>query len=139
MRITVSDVAPSRSRGFSLIEAAVAVALLSIATAFSLPRLHRLANMPVAEQNAPHNVVPAAAPPPSAGKVKLINLIHGRPANSTGRVFIDWGDFGSRTELNSPALANSDAPSGEKAPTSVSTQRSGKSATAGANFGTNRQ
>jgi len=135
MRITVSDVAPSRNKDFSLVEVAAAVALLSIAIAFSLPRVNRLAShLPPMAQNAPHNAAPSTTPPPGAVKVKLINLIRGYPANGTGRVFIDWGDFGISTEPNFNALAKSDAPSGEKPSASVDTRRSGKSGAAGPNL-----
>lgn len=138
MRITVADAAPSRNKGFSLVEVAVAVALLSIATAFSLPRVNRLAShLPAVAQNAPPNVAPSAAPPPSGVKVKLLNLIHGHPANGTGRMIIDWGDFGTSTEPNFHTLATSNAPSGEKTSASAHTPRSGKSAAAGPNLDTN--
>ena len=82
----------SRSnKGFSLIEVAVAVALLSIATAFSLPRVNRLAIL--AAVDAPHldahsaypqHPAPGSEAPPAAVKVKLINLILGSPPTALG-------------------------------------------------------
>jgi prepilin-type N-terminal cleavage/methylation domain-containing protein len=138
MRITVADAASSRNKGFSLVEVAVAVALLSIATAFSLPRVNRLAShLPAVSQNAPPDVAPSAARPPSGVKVKLLNLIHGFPARGTGRVIIDWGDFGTGTEANFHAPATSSAPSGEKTAAFADTPQSGKSAAAGPNLETN--
>ncbi len=135
----------SRSnKGFSLIEVAVAVALLSIATAFSLPRVNRLAIL--AAVDAPHldahsaypqHPAPGSEAPPAAVKVKLINLILGSPANGTGRVVIDWGGFATTAEPNFHALAKTDAPSGKKDFLSGDAPQSAKSAAASTNLETN--
>lgn len=142
-----SCVPPSRYKGFSLIEVAVAVALLSIATAFSLPRVNRLASHAlVIAPDAPHNDAPGAYPqhpapgaeaPSGAVKVKLINLIRGYPANGTGRVLIDWGGFATTAEPNFHALTKAEAPSGEKCSPSGDAPQSAKSAAARANLATN--
>jgi prepilin-type N-terminal cleavage/methylation domain-containing protein len=139
----ISCVSRSRNKGFSLIEVAVAVALLSIATAFSLPRVNRLAiHAPV---DAPHIDAPSAYPqhrapgseaPPAAVKAKLINLILGYPANGTGRVVIDWGGFATTAEPNFHALTKADAPSGEKYSPSGDAPQSAKSAAASTNLET---
>jgi prepilin-type N-terminal cleavage/methylation domain-containing protein len=142
-----SCVPPSRYKGFSLIEVAVAVALLSIATAFSLPRVIRLArHAPVVALDAPHNDAPGAYPRHSAvgaevtsGAVrsKLINLIRGYPANDTGRVLTDWGGFATAGEPNFHALTKADALSGEKYSPSGDAPQSAKSAAARTNLKTN--
>jgi prepilin-type N-terminal cleavage/methylation domain-containing protein len=138
-----SCVSRSRNKGFSVIEVAFAVALLSIATAFSLPRVNRLAiHAPV---DAPHNDAPSAYPqhpapgadaPPAGVKVKVINLILGYPANGTGRVLIDWGGFATTTEPNFHALTKADAPSGRKYFPTGDAPHSAKSAAASANLET---
>jgi prepilin-type N-terminal cleavage/methylation domain-containing protein len=139
-----SCVSRSRNKGFSLIEVAVAVALLSVATAFSLPRINRLAIH--AAVDAPHTDAPSAYPqhsapgseaPPAAMKVKLINLILGYPANGTGRVLIDWGGFATTAEPNFHALTKADAPSGKKDSHSGDAPQSAKSAATSANLETN--
>lgn len=140
-------VSPSRNKGFSLIEVAVAVALLSIATAFSLPRINRLArHAPMVALDAPHNDAPGAYPqtpaagaevPSGAGRVKWINLIRGYPANGTGSVLSDWGGFATTAEPSFHALAKADAPSGENYSPSRDAPQSAKSAAAHTNPGTN--
>jgi prepilin-type N-terminal cleavage/methylation domain-containing protein len=136
-------VSRSRNKGFSLIEVAVAVALLSIATAFSLPRNRLAIHAPV---DAPHNdassaypqhLAPGSEAPPAAVKVKLINLLLGYPANGTGRVLIDWGGFATTAEPNFHALTKADAPSGRKYSPSGDAPQSAKSAAARANLETN--
>lgn len=133
-------VSPSRNQGFSLIEVAVAVTLLSIATAFSLPRINRLAShAPVVALNAPHNDAPSPYPqhpaagaevPSGAVRVKLINLIRGYPANGAGRVLSDWSGFATPIEPNFQALTKADTPSGEKYSPSRDAPQSAKSAAA---------
>jgi prepilin-type N-terminal cleavage/methylation domain-containing protein len=139
-----SCVSRSRNKGFSLIEVAVAVALLSIATAFSLPRVNRLAIH--AAVDASHHDAPSAysqhpAPgfeaPPAAAKVNLINPILGYPTNGTGRVLIDWGGFATTAEPNFHALTKADAPSGRKYSPSGDAPQSAKSAATSANLETN--
>jgi prepilin-type N-terminal cleavage/methylation domain-containing protein len=142
-----SCVPPSRYKGFSLIEVAVAVALLSIATAFSLPRVNRLAShAPVVALDAPHNdaqiayrqhLAAGAEVPSGAVKLKLINLIRGYPANGTGSVLSEWGGFATTAEPNFHALTKADAPSGEKYSPSGVAPQSAKSAAARTNFETN--
>ena len=142
-----SCVSPSKYKGFSLIEVTVAVALLSIATAFSLPRVNRLASRaPVIALDAPHidahsayppHPAPDAEGPPAAVKVKLINLILGYPANGTGRVVIDWGGFATTAEPNFHALSKADALSGKKYSSSGDAPQSAKSAAASTNLETN--
>ncbi len=136
-------VSRSRNNGFSLIEVAVAVALLSIATAVSLPRINRLAIH--AAVDAPHHDAPGAYPQhsapgseaqPAAVKVKLINLILGYPANGTGRVPIDWGGFATTADPSFHALTKADAPSGRKYSPSGDAPQSAKSAAASTNLAT---
>jgi len=127
MRNASADVSPSRNQGLSLVEVAVAVALLSIATAFSLPRFHRLAShepsSAAAASSTTYNfapsaytppLVPGVEPPSAAVKVKLMDLIRGHPVSSTGSVLANWGGFASASEPNSSAIANIHAPSGGK-------------------------
>ncbi|MGO9949071.1 MAG: type II secretion system protein [Steroidobacteraceae bacterium] len=111
----------SRNKGFSLIEVAVAVALLSIATAFSLPRINRLAIH--ATVDAPHHDAPSAYPQ--------------HPAPGTGRVLIDWGGFATTAEPSFHALTKADAPSGKKDSLSGDAPQSAKSAAASTNLETN--
>jgi prepilin-type N-terminal cleavage/methylation domain-containing protein len=142
----ISCTSPSRNKGFSLIEVAVAVALLSIATAFSLPRVNRLASRaPVVVPDAPHNDAPSAYPHPAPGseapsglvKVRLINLIRGYPANGSGRVLIDWAGFATTAQPSFHALTKTVAPSGEKCSPSGDEPQSAKSTAAGTNLETN--
>jgi prepilin-type N-terminal cleavage/methylation domain-containing protein len=118
----------SRNKGFSLVEVAVAVALLSIATAFSLPRINRLAtHAPVVVLDAPHNDAHSVYPQhPAPGT-----------ANGTGRVLIDWGGFATTAEPNFHASTKADALSGEKYSPSGAAPQSAKSAAARANLATN--
>jgi prepilin-type N-terminal cleavage/methylation domain-containing protein len=147
MRTTISSASPSRNKGFSLLEVAAAIALLSIATAFSLPRVNRLASRtPIVAPDAPHNAAPCAYPQhptpgagyrPGAVKFKLIDLIHGYPANGAGRVPSDWGGFATTDEPDFHALTSTDAPSGENCSASGYAPQFTKSAAAGANLNTN--
>jgi prepilin-type N-terminal cleavage/methylation domain-containing protein len=122
MRNAIAEVSPSRSKGFSLVEVATAVALLSIATAFSLPRFNRLAS---------HE------PPSAAAKVKLMDLIRGYPASGTSSVLVNWSGFTPAAEPNSLAAANTRAPSGGKcAPPDYAVQ-SAKNAAAGSKLKNN--
>jgi len=136
-------VSRSRNKGFSLIEVAVAVALLSVATAFSLPRINGLAiHAPVVAlhidaPSAYRQSAPGSEASRAAVKVKLINLILGHPANGTGRVLTDWGGFATTAEPNFHALTKTDAPSGEKYSPSGDAPQSAKSAAARANLETN--
>jgi prepilin-type N-terminal cleavage/methylation domain-containing protein len=142
-----SSAPPSRYKGLSLVEVAVAVALLSIATAFSLPRVNRPAShAQVVALEAPHNDAPSAHPqhpaagadvPSGAVKAKLINLIRGYPASGTGRVLSEWGGFATTAEPNFHALTQKDAPSGEKHSPPGDAPQLVKSAAAGTNLGTN--
>jgi prepilin-type N-terminal cleavage/methylation domain-containing protein len=117
MRNAIGDVSPSQNRGFSLVEVAVAVALLSIATVVSLPRFNR----------------PASHEPASAAmKVKLLDLIRSNPAGGTSSVLTDWGGFAAVTEPNSRVIANTRAPSGEKCASPDFAVQSAKNAAAGA-------
>jgi prepilin-type N-terminal cleavage/methylation domain-containing protein len=146
MRTTIACAFPSRDKGFSLVEVAVAVALLSIATVFSLPSVNRLASRaPIVAPDAPHNVAPCVYPQhPAPGaeslsgavKFKLIDLIHGYRANGAGRVPTDWGGFATTDEPNFHALASTDAPSGENCSASGYAPQLAKSAAAGSNLHT---
>ena len=144
----IVDLAPSRNKGFSLVEVAVAVALLSIAAALSLPRFNRLAQhersaavAPSATQsiapsaNSPHPM-PGVETPSAAVKVKLLDLIRAYPASGSSRVLINWSGFAPATEPNFPAIAKTDAPSGGKCSLPDYAARSPKSAAAGANLTT---
>jgi prepilin-type N-terminal cleavage/methylation domain-containing protein len=114
MPTTIADLSPSRSKGFSLVEVALAVALLSIAAAFSLPRFNRLAS---------HE---------PAVKIKLMDVIRGYPGGGTSSVLVNWGGFAPAPEPNSPAIANTRAPSGEKCAPPDFAAQSAKNAAAGA-------
>jgi hypothetical protein len=148
MRNDIAGGSPLRNKGFSLAGVAVAVALLSIVTAFSLPRLSRLASharsSAAAAENAAQNFPPTAyAPhqlpgvePPAAVKIKLMDVILGYPAGASS-VLTNWGGFSPAREPNLPAIAKSDAPSGDKCALPDSATISAKNAAAGAKHKTN--
>jgi prepilin-type N-terminal cleavage/methylation domain-containing protein len=149
MRNAIADASPSRNKGFSLVEVAVAVALLSIATAVSLPRFNRLViqdrSSAADTPTATHNVAPSADTPrpvpgvesPSAAvKPKLIDLIRGYPARDSSRVLTNWSGFAPAPEPNFPAVAKIKSPSGDKCAARDDATRSTKNAVAGANLDT---
>jgi prepilin-type N-terminal cleavage/methylation domain-containing protein len=114
MQSTLADGSPSRHAGFSLIEVAVAIALLSIAAAFSLPGLNHLANpAPRSEvvalsaqpgnaaQTAPlKHPASSAAPASAAAKGKILKLMLGyrEPRTNGGTVLTDWGGFATNAD-----------------------------------------
>jgi prepilin-type N-terminal cleavage/methylation domain-containing protein len=113
MQSTLANGSPSRHTGFSLVEVAVAIALLSIA-AFSLPRLNHLANHAprsevVAPSAQPSNAAQtspsqhrasSAAPSSAAAKGKIFKLMLGyrEPRTNGGTVLIDWGGFATHAD-----------------------------------------
>jgi len=150
MRNAIADVSTSRNKGFSLVEVAVAIALLSIATAFSFPPLNRLAGHQrfslAAAPSATHStalstftprLVSGVEPPSVAPKVKLMDLIRGYPASGIGRELINWSALAPAAEPNFLAIAKAEAPSGGQCSPRAYATQSAKSAPAGANFNTN--
>jgi len=124
----------------------IAVALLSIATAFSLPRFHRLANhVQPADVAAPtalrRNAAPGAAPQVSASsakvpsasvKTKIIDLLHGYPDPTvSGNVLMNWSGFAANAEPKFHVLAKADAPSGGKCAEASGPPQSAKTAPPG--------
>jgi prepilin-type N-terminal cleavage/methylation domain-containing protein len=131
MQSTLVAAFPSRHTGFSLVEVAVAIALLGIATAFSLPRFNHPANhAPPSERIAPcptpNNTDRTASSqhwmggadfPSGNAKGKILKFMHGYPGPSPsgGIVVIDWGGgFAADADASLRTIAKPDAASGDK-------------------------
>ena len=127
MQSKLAHVFPSRHSGFSLVEVALAIALLGLATAVSLPRFNHLANRaPPAEaltnSSKPSNVTQTAVSRHSASGSdfsvslvtgKIFKLMSGYPDTSTngGTLFIDWGGFATIADPDLHTLPKADAAS----------------------------